>query len=48
MEAPLMTRRDNRSFMLEFCKFTVSTLSVFYLLWQVRNPQKSQTLKILF
>ena len=40
MEAPLMTRRDNRSFMLEFCKFTVSTLGVFYLLWQERNPQK--------
>ena len=48
METPLMTRRDNRSFMLEFCKFTVSTLGVFYLLWQERNPQKSQTLKILF
>ena len=48
METPLMTRRDNRSFMLEFCKFTVSTLDVFYLLWQERNPQKSQTLKILF
>ena len=48
MEKPLMTRRDNHSFMLEFCKFTVSTLGVFYLLWQECNPQKSQTLKILF
>ena len=47
MEAPLMTLRDNCSFMLEFCRFTVSTLGVFYFSWQERNPKKSQTLKIL-
>ena len=40
METPLMTRRDNCSFMLEFCRFTVSTLGVFYFLWQERNPKK--------
>ena len=44
METLLMTRRDNCSFMLEFCRFTVSTLGVFYFLWQERNPKKSQTL----
>ena len=32
METLLMTRRDNCSFMLEFCRFTVSTLGVFYFL----------------
>ena len=48
METPLMTRRDNCFFMLEFCRFTVSTLGVFHFLWQERNPKKSQTLKILF
>ena len=40
METLLMTRRDNCSFMLEFCRFTVSTLGVFYFLWQERNPKK--------
>ena len=42
METPLMTRRDNWSFMLEFCRFTVLTLGVFYFLWQERNPKKVQ------
>ena len=40
METPLMTRRDDWSFMLEFCRFTVLTLGVFYFLWQERNPKK--------
>ena len=42
METPLMTLRDNCSFMLEFCRFTVSTLGVFYFLWQERNPKKGK------
>ena len=40
METPLMTRRDDWSFMLEFCRFTVLTLGVFYFLRQERNPKK--------
>ena len=48
METPLMTLRDNCSFMLEFCRFTVSTLGVFYFLVIRAQPKKSQTLKILF
>ena len=48
METPLITRRDNCSFKLEFCRFTVSTLGVLYFLWQERNSKKSQTNKIPF
>ena len=40
METPLMTRRDNCSFMLEFCRFTVSTLGVFYFLVIRAQPKK--------
>ena len=40
METPLMTLRDNCSFMLEFCRFTVSTLGVFYFLVIRAQPKK--------
>ena len=40
METPLMTLRDKCSFMLEFFRFTVSTLGVFYFLVIRAQPKK--------